>query len=331
MNSSVLILLFGVLAFLSCILFTVSLYTNRRRSLAVLKGQAERETESLLAEVEHIGQIELEQTQAGRELLEWREKVLASRKSIEETQVAKNIALLRRVQPFLALRQEDLRLLAPVIQIREYTPMQEIFLEGERGNDLYCILEGHVLIYKRGEQGKRFGIRLFSASEFFGEMALLDDQPRSASAQAMTFTKVIILNRRSFLDVVAKAPMVSLPMMRVLSLRTRDFTEYAHGLAGRHLEDYNRIIAQQLLGLASHKGIATWEGKAMRMNIDLPLIEDLLMSMSSTERETVKQVLSNLRDQGLVDIDDKETTLTVLDYAKLFWRSTQGGNTSQAA
>jgi CRP/FNR family transcriptional regulator len=328
MNSSVLIFLFGVLGFLSYTFFTVIMYTNRRRTLSLLKLQVEKETESLLAEVEHIGQVELEQTQAGRELLEWRETILASRKSIAETTVAKNIALLRQVQPFSSLRQEDLRLLAPVIQIREYAPAQEIFLEGDRGNDLYCILEGHVLIYKRGEQGKRFGVRLFSASEFFGEMALLDDQPRSATAQAMTSTKVIMLNRSSFLDVVAKAPMVSLPMMRILSLRMRDFTDYSQVLAGRHGEDYNRIIAQQLLGLASRRGIATREGKALRMNIDLPLIEDLLMSMSSTEREIVKQVLSNLRDQGLVDIDDKENTLTVRDFAALFLRSAQGGNTA---
>jgi CRP/FNR family transcriptional regulator, cyclic AMP receptor protein len=134
---------------------------------------------------------------------------------------------------------------------------------------------------------------LMRAGDFFGELALLDGLPRSASAQAMCATTTLTLHRAAFLHTINSCPPIAASILEVMAARLRHSTAYAEQLAGLTA---TQRVARQLLALALRYGVAEDGGT----RIDLRLTQDDLASLSGTTRETVNRVLAALRDQGLV-------------------------------
>ena len=127
-------------------------------------------------------------------------------------------------------------------------------------------------------------------------MALLDGQPRAASAKAMRRTTTLTLHRAAFLHTIDACPPIAASVLEVMTARLR----HSNGIAGQlaNLSASQRVV-RQLCDLATCYGIA--DGGAIR--IDLHLTQDDLASLSGTTRETVNRVLSNLRDQGLIRVE----------------------------
>jgi len=107
-------------------------------------------------------------------------------------------------------------LLAHAEDVREYPPFGVIFSEGSPGDYLYVLLEGEVSVSIRGTD-----IWTLKPGEVFGEMALIDRQPRSATAMAATTVRVIRIDELGFLKLVKEAPRFSLHVMRVMAKRLR--------------------------------------------------------------------------------------------------------------
>ncbi len=103
---------------------------------------------------------------------------------------------------------------------RSYTPGQTIFSEGEPGNELFVVLEGAISITVHGREVDRL-----DAGTIFGEMALVDDQPRSATAQAHTETILLPLDYKRFMDAVKRKPEFAVHVMSVMSTRMRRYME----------------------------------------------------------------------------------------------------------
>ena len=100
-----------------------------------------------------------------------------------------------------------------------YVPIragQTIFQEGEPGDTMYVIIEGTVEFFIRGTPVKRFG-----PGEVFGEMALINDKPRSATVVAQTDCKLAPISRKRFLLLVQQSPAFSLHMLSVMAERIR--------------------------------------------------------------------------------------------------------------
>jgi CRP/FNR family cyclic AMP-dependent transcriptional regulator len=99
---------------------------------------------------------------------------------------------------------------------KEFTQGQDIFVEGERGELMYLVKDGEVEIVKDGQV-----IDTVRPGEVFGEMALIDDSPRSASARARTACRLVPVDEYNFLFLVQHAPYFSLQVMRTLAGRLR--------------------------------------------------------------------------------------------------------------
>lgn len=104
--------------------------------------------------------------------------------------------------------------------IRSYQAGQVIFSEGEPGDFMYALLSGEVKIEKQGRL-----LRSLGAGEVFGEMALIDHQPRSASAVAVSDCQVAAVPERRFTLVVKTNPFFAIEMLRMLTQRLRDKSE----------------------------------------------------------------------------------------------------------
>ncbi|GAP64488.1 hypothetical protein ARMA_2911 [Ardenticatena maritima] len=123
--------------------------------------------------------------------------------------------------PFLApLNEEQRGALAQQARLRHYAPGELILEEGALGHDFYIIESGSVVVLKRIEDGE-IEIGYHGPGAFFGEMALIQDAPRSASVRAETAVRAIEISREGFESVVMQHPAVMLAVMRELSRRLR--------------------------------------------------------------------------------------------------------------
>jgi CRP-like cAMP-binding protein len=204
--------------------------------------------------------------------------------------------LLQRVPTFARLTNDQLGLLARSVGTQTFERGETIFHQGSMGSTLYIIVLGQIRIFTTSETGQELTVTLFRDSDFFGEMALLDGQPRAASAEAMCRTTTLTLHRAAFLHTIDACPPIAASVLEVLTARIRQSNSVAAQLA--NLSASQRVV-RQLCDLASRYGIA--DGGAIR--IDLHLTQDDLASLSGTTRETVNRVLSTLRDQGLIRVE----------------------------
>jgi CRP/FNR family transcriptional regulator, cyclic AMP receptor protein len=99
---------------------------------------------------------------------------------------------------------------------RRFSKGQRIFAEGDPGDYLYAVLEGEVAITRGDRQ-----VATIVVGGVFGEMALIDQKPRSATATARTDVRLAAIDRNRFLDLVHNTPFFAVQMMQVLSDRVR--------------------------------------------------------------------------------------------------------------
>jgi CRP/FNR family transcriptional regulator, cyclic AMP receptor protein len=206
------------------------------------------------------------------------------------------LELLQRVPTFARLTNDELALLARSVGTQIFERDEAIFHQGSIGSTLYIIVRGQVRIFTTSEAGQELTVTIFRDSDFFGEMALLDGQPRAASAEAMGKTTTLTLHRAAFLHTLNTCPPIAASVLEVMTTRLRRRNLVAEQLA--NLSASQRVV-RQLCDLATRYGTA--DGGAIR--IDLHLTQDDLASLSGTTRETVNRVLANLRDQGLIRVE----------------------------
>jgi CRP-like cAMP-binding protein len=116
---------------------------------------------------------------------------------------------------------------------------QVLFNRGEPGDAFYLIESGRVRIFTLDEAGKELTLNTLEAGEAFGELALVDDQPRSASVAAVGPTVLRCLRRDDFLEQVYASPALSRVVVQLLSQRTRHMTDYIEWLG-----HWARLVAE---------------------------------------------------------------------------------------
>ncbi len=127
------------------------------------------------------------------------------------------VLFLKSVDLFRALPSEEL---AQIAEIAEEVPLaagDRVFGEGEPGDALYLIAEGKVKIHKGDKELVRLGLR-----DVFGEMAVLDSEPRSASVTVVDDAVLLKIGRDDFRDILNERPEIAMGVMKVLSRRLRE-------------------------------------------------------------------------------------------------------------
>lgn len=203
---------------------------------------------------------------------------------------------LRTIPAFSCLEDEHLALFAARLATQSFKRGKTIFLQGSPGSTMYIIVSGQVRIYTINQAGQELSVTIFRAGDFFGELALLDGQTRSASAEAMHATRTLTLEQADFLHLVHECPPIAVAVMKALALRLRNSTASAEYLANHSAP---QRVMHQLARLAAQNGANAGDTS----HIELCLTQDDLASLSGTTRETVNRVLSNLRDQGLIQVE----------------------------
>ncbi|MFQ5676330.1 MAG: cyclic nucleotide-binding domain-containing protein [bacterium] len=116
------------------------------------------------------------------------------------------IAILRRVPLFKGMKKRSLREFEKLAHRRSYRADETIFWEGEPGVGMYIVQAGTVAIYKGGIDNEREELAKLGTGEFFGELALLDESPRSATAVALDDSQILGLFRPELLELIERKP-----------------------------------------------------------------------------------------------------------------------------
>jgi CRP-like cAMP-binding protein len=211
------------------------------------------------------------------------------------------IAVLRNIPLFRGLEQGDLQTLATPLRERSYPRGTMILTQGEPGDALFLIGSGQVKVAVFAEDGREVILSVIGPGGFFGEMSLLDDEPRSAHVIAMTEATLFQLRRDDFRARLKSSPGLSIAMLKELSRRLRRADETITGMA---LLDVNGRIANLLLHLAREEG---------GHRITRKLTHATIGQMVGASRETVSRTMRSLVVQGLITVTRGEIVLLAPD------------------
>jgi len=138
-----------------------------------------------------------------------------------EVSAVEKLMFLRSIATFQGVALEELGQLADDLILQQYKAGETFFLQGEKGDALYVLVDGEVGIDQADDEGKVLRIATLGPRQYFGEMALFDGAPRSATATAVKDTILLALAREPFLRVGTRHPRILLEVIRVLSERLR--------------------------------------------------------------------------------------------------------------
>jgi len=206
--------------------------------------------------------------------------------------------MLRNVSLFSGLPEESVKAVSALATTRTYPKNTIIISEGDDSDSLYAVLSGKVKVYLSDDEGKEIIINIHGPGDYFGEMALLDDKPRSASVMTLEESKLAVLSKTAFEDCLSKNPQISLPIIRGMSKRLRNLTENVKSLA---LMDVYGRVARTLLDMAEPKGEA--------LVINQRLTQREIASMVGASREMVSRILKDLSVGGYITIENKKITI----------------------
>jgi len=210
------------------------------------------------------------------------------------------IQILKRSLIFSTLNGDELAELAGLATKVNLAPDEFIFWEDDHPDWFYMVVDGRVKVHKYSSQGKEFIIAFFGPGEMFGEVAVFQNQPYPASAQAVVETSVLRIGRPDFLSFLARRPEVAMRIISVLGERLRDAQGRLRDLAGERVQ---QRLARTLLMLSSKLGPS------------LPFTRQEIADMAGTTTETAIRFISNLRDRGI--IRSARGKIVILDDVKL--------------
>lgn len=215
---------------------------------------------------------------------------------------------LRRIPLFADFHAKDLQMIHRLALSERYPRGATIFSENDPGDALHVVLQGMVRIYRMADDGREKTLAFLEEGEFFGEMALLDGGRRSAIAEALEETCVLVIPRADFVRLLTERPDIALEIIRVLSQRLRQTNAQ---LMEAIFCDARQRVALTLVDLASRHGNPSPDG----VSIALRVTHQELAHMVGSARETVSRVLASLQDEGLLRTNGRH--LVVVDMERL--------------
>jgi CRP-like cAMP-binding protein len=209
-----------------------------------------------------------------------------------------SIDFLKKVPIFGGLNQNEYATIHDLMKKKSFKRDDVIFSQEEMGDSLFIIVNGRIKVALYSETGKELILSILKSGDFFGEMSLLDGEPRSANIIAVEDSTLLILERKDFISYLEKSPSLSLKILKIMSKRLRITDEQIGSLA--LLDVYGRI-ARFLINVAKTDGKKVDEG----IIIEPKLTHQEIAGMVGTSRETVSRTLSDLQKKGLLIFKEK--------------------------
>ncbi len=203
-----------------------------------------------------------------------------------------DLAQLKQIIPFFqGLSEDSLYQLTSHFVTLSHPPSQIILLENDWGSSVYFILKGWVKIRTYNFEGKEVTLNIIGKGEIFGEMAALDQKPRSTDAITLTATTIGRIPADNFINLLNTEPMAGVCLSQLMAKRLRQVNRR---LQLRDADSTSRV-ADAILFLVEGQGTIVEGGTEIP---NLPHRE--ISGLSGLARETVTRVLTKLEQKGLI-------------------------------
>jgi len=204
---------------------------------------------------------------------------------------------LATVPLFSGLDRQELQRFAELTREKSYPRGSVILFEDDPGDSLFVVRHGRVKVVLIGEDGREVILGVLGVGEHFGELALIDDRPRSAHVIAMEDSDLLVLRREDFRSRVESSPSVAWSLLTELSRRLRRADDKIGGLV---LLDVPGRISRLLLDLADESGSAL---------IEKSLTHQTIAQMIGASRETVSRAMKEFQDSRWISVERRRITL----------------------
>ena len=204
---------------------------------------------------------------------------------------AVSTAVLKAVPLFSSVPDDQLRLLASVVTRKSAARSSTILVAGDATDSLYIVLSGRLKVMMSDSEGKEVILSLLGPGEFFGEMGLIDDSPRSASVVAIEACELLSIAKRDFSKCLAESFEMAMAVMRGLVRRLREADRKIGSLA--LLDVYGRV-ARLLLDMSENVN-----GQKM---VTKRLPKQDIAKMIGASREMVSRVMKDLQIGGYIEM-----------------------------
>jgi CRP/FNR family transcriptional regulator, cyclic AMP receptor protein len=209
-----------------------------------------------------------------------------------------NPLVLKSVPLFSAFTEQQLATLLHYVQHRSFPRNVFVMQAGEETDSLYVILAGKVKVLIPDDQGREVILSVLGPHDFFGEMGILDDQPRSASVATLEPCEMLRLSKAGFLNCVKENTEVAMLVIRHLVKRLREADRKIESLA---LIDVSGRVVRLLVDMAEQV-----DGKLVVAR--MPPKQDIARTIGAS-REMVSRVIKDLQIKGLIRVDRRSVVI----------------------
>jgi CRP/FNR family cyclic AMP-dependent transcriptional regulator len=201
--------------------------------------------------------------------------------------------MIENIPLFAGLSPEVLAEIEQHGSIKTYKKNTIVINEGDETDSLYVILAGRVKVFLSGEDGREAVLNHQGPGEYFGEMSLIDRQPRAASVMTVEPSRFMIISRGDFMRCLGNNPEIALNLIKPMTSRIRMLAQNVSNLA--LLDVYGRV-ARTLLQNATEEDGVLKTGK---------LTQQEIANMVGASRAMVSRILKDLKTGGYIDVDRK--------------------------
>jgi CRP-like cAMP-binding protein len=218
---------------------------------------------------------------------------------------------LAAVPLFSGLDPAGLADLARGMRVRRFRRGETVFHVGDPGDALFIVMAGSIKITLPADTGDEAILATLRSGDFFGELALLDGAPRSATAVAIEPTETYVLSRDGFRELIASQAQMREALLATLAAEVRRLTNHVEEL---HFLDITGRLASRLVRLSAEGGASHLSDGAVRLAG--PLTQGDLAAMIGCTRQSVNKLLGLFSDDGLIRLERDRIVVLDLDGLK---------------
>ncbi|GAB3243061.1 Crp/Fnr family transcriptional regulator [Chitinimonas naiadis] len=204
------------------------------------------------------------------------------------------IATLKQIPLFYGLSDEELAHIEASATAKTYPKGTIIINEGDPGSSMFLLMQGRLKVFVSDSNGKEYVLAVLGPGEYVGELALLDDEPRTASVETEEQSTFLVILKEDFLSLLHSHPSIQFKLLVSLVRRTRQLTESVKNLALKDVYSRVRLLFEDL---AVEK-----EG---HLQVEEPMTQQAIADRVGSSREMVARIMKELVFGGYVRIENR--------------------------
>ena len=223
---------------------------------------------------------------------------------MNQPQTAPNkLWFLKHIRLFDGISPSEMQEMEKITRMEEVKKRQPLYLPGDPSSNVYLLKKGRVKIANTAPNGKEVTFDILEPGEVFGELDVLEDAPRSTSAETLDDAVICVIPRKDFDQYLAMHPTVMFKLTKLIGLRLKKIQSRVEDLVFREVP---ARLAHLLSELGKTEGVVEKQG----IRLKVKLTHQEMANLIGCSRETVSTTMGQFRNDGLLQINGR--TITIL-------------------